>query len=79
MKTMPASEFKTHCLSLLDEVLESGEEILILKRGKPIARVLPYLRPELSPQATLLGTMRAMDDLIEPPLAADVWDVWSDR
>lgn len=74
MKTIAASEFKAHCLALLDEVSDHHEELLILKRGKPVARVIPFVQPAASPQATLLGTMVALDDLLEPALPADQWD-----
>ena len=41
-KTVKASEFKTKCLELMDEVAESGEEIIITKGGRPISRLVPY-------------------------------------
>ncbi len=75
MKTLPANEFKTHCLSLLDQVAETGEEIIILKRGKPVARLMPLATVATSPQATLIGTMLATDDLLDPPLPSDAWEV----
>ena len=34
VRTMKASEFKAKCLKLMDEVAETGEEILITKRGR---------------------------------------------
>jgi len=36
-----ASVFKARCLRLLDEVSRTGEELVILKRGRPVARVVP--------------------------------------
>lgn len=36
-----ASAFKARCLRLLDEVSRTGEELVILKRGRPVARVVP--------------------------------------
>jgi len=33
--------FKARCLRLLDEVSRTGEELLILKRGRPVARLVP--------------------------------------
>lgn len=39
MREIKASEFKAKCLKLLDEVNETGEAIIITKRGKPVARV----------------------------------------
>lgn len=41
-RTIKASEFKATCLRLMDEVEESGEEIVITKNGRPTARLLPY-------------------------------------
>ena len=41
-RTMKASEFKAKCLKLMDEVAESGEEIIITKNGKPVAKLAPY-------------------------------------
>lgn len=36
-----AGEFKTHCLSLMDQVQKSGAELVITKRGKPVAKLVP--------------------------------------
>ena len=41
-RTVKASEFKANCLKLMDEVAESGEEIVITKNGRPVSRLLPY-------------------------------------
>ncbi len=38
-KTIPASEFKARCLKILDQL--SAEGIIVTKRGRPIARVMP--------------------------------------
>lgn len=46
-RTIPAGEFKAKCLALLDEVRDSQEEIIVTKRGKPVAKVVPLSRPEL--------------------------------
>ena len=40
MKTITATEFKAKCLQLLDEVQRSGQDLVISKRGKPVARVV---------------------------------------
>jgi prevent-host-death family protein len=39
--TMPVSEFKAKCLQLLKDVETNGDRILITKRGKPVAEVVP--------------------------------------
>ncbi len=40
MREIQASEAKAHLSQLLDEV-ERGEAIVITRRGRPIARILP--------------------------------------
>lgn len=39
MKSMPAAKFKEQCLALLDSVDDEG--IVITKRGKPVAKLIP--------------------------------------
>ena len=39
---IPAGEFKAHCLKLMDEVQAQRKSIIITKRGKPIAKLVPY-------------------------------------
>ena len=51
MQTMKATEFKARCLKLMDEVQESGEEIVITKNGKPVSKLVPYC----AKASTLLG------------------------
>ncbi len=36
-----ASDFKARCLRLLDEVNDQGIEMVITKRGKPVAKLVP--------------------------------------
>jgi len=52
MKQIPAAKFKEQCLSILDRVGEDG--IIITKRGKPVAKLLP-IRAE---SAELLGKLK---------------------
>ena len=41
-KTIPAGEFKAKCLQLMDEVNASGLHLVITKRGKPVADIVPH-------------------------------------
>jgi prevent-host-death family protein len=45
-KEITATQFKAHCLKLLDEVAETGETLVVTKHGRPVARIEPPLRPE---------------------------------
>jgi prevent-host-death family protein len=40
-KTIPAGRFKQGCLAILDEVAATHEEVVVTKRGRPVARVVP--------------------------------------
>ena len=53
MKTIGAAKFKEQCLALLDQL--DGEGLVITKRGKPVARVVPYDREF----AGSIGSLRA--------------------
>ncbi len=76
MRTINASEFKAKCLALLDEVAETGEHLVILKRGRPVAEVVPPVsRDERPPQETLIGTGRILGDIVAPPLPPEAWEV----
>ena len=41
MRSIAASQFKARCLVLLDEVAETKETLVVTKRGKPVAQVVP--------------------------------------
>lgn len=52
MRQMKASQFKEKCLALLDRLEPDG--IVVTKRGKPVARVIP-IRADC---ADLIGSMK---------------------
>ena len=37
MRTIKASDFKAKCLQLMDEIAETGQEVVITKRGRPVS------------------------------------------
>jgi prevent-host-death family protein len=39
---IPAGQFKAKCLKLMDEVNLSGEEVIITKYGKAVAKLVPF-------------------------------------
>ena len=41
MKTIAAGKFKARCLTLMDDVQATRQPILITKRGKPVAKLVP--------------------------------------
>jgi prevent-host-death family protein len=78
-REVPAGEFKAKCLALLDEVNETGQELIITKRGKPTAKLIPF-RPltKRSFIGRLEGIMKINgdpDDLIKPVFPEEDWDM----
>jgi prevent-host-death family protein len=65
-----AGAFKARCLALLDRVAATGEPIVVTKRGRPVARVVP-VRASRAP--SLRGSVTVRGDLTTPIL--DGWDV----
>lgn len=67
---MPAGEFKAHCLRILDDVAESKREVIITKRGRPVAKLVPVAPSGAVPIA---GLIVEQGDLVSP--LDDSWDV----
>ncbi len=77
MKTMAISEFKTHALKLIDQVSQNHETIIVTKRGKPLARLLPYEEtPDTIEPGRLAETLVFENDIITP-LGEDLWEACS--
>jgi prevent-host-death family protein len=74
MKTMAISEFKAHALKVLDEVAKNQETILITKRGKPLAQVIPHRKPETKPIPGKLADSFVFEKDIITPLGEDLWE-----
>ncbi|MEQ1556164.1 MAG: type II toxin-antitoxin system prevent-host-death family antitoxin [Gallionella sp.] len=60
-----AGEFKAQCLQLLNGIAERRETLLITKRGKPIARVIP-VEPAQSLFGALRGSVVEECDIVAP-------------
>ena len=71
LATIAVEEFEARCLELLDEVAETGEDLVITKRGKPIARLVPVADGSLLFGA-LAGSVVAEDDIVWP--VGDTWN-----
>jgi prevent-host-death family protein len=73
---IPAGEFKAKCLKLLDEVQQQRREIVVTKRGKPVARLLPmaYDMPEIF--GRMKGTVEILGDIVGP--TGEIWNADKD-
>ena len=72
-KSIAVGEFKARCLRLLEEVRSKKDNLIITKRGVPIAEVLPISRERKSARESLLGTVLFEKDIISP--LDEPWEV----
>ena len=66
MKQISASKFKEQCLSLLDRVGEDG--IVITKRGKPVAKLIPIRTESSALIGKLKGRLKIKGDVFSTGL-----------
>jgi prevent-host-death family protein len=74
MKTMAISKFKAYALKILDQVAKSQESIVITKRGKPLAEVVPFRKSDKNPVPGKLADTLVFEKDIVSPLGEDMWD-----
>jgi prevent-host-death family protein len=72
MESLSVSEFKAKCLSVLQDINKQKKRVIITKRGKPIAEVIPH-DPD-NKEIPLEDTVVFMGDIISP-VAEEDWEV----
>jgi prevent-host-death family protein len=63
--TIGAGDFKAKCLQLLDDVAARRESLVITKRGKPVARLVP-ISPEMPLFGAMAGSVLEESDIVSP-------------
>jgi prevent-host-death family protein len=71
MKKIGAGEFKARCLTLMENVRSTREPLIITKRGKPVAKLVPVDDDKNDFIGRLEGEFRVVGD-IESPI--DGWE-----
>lgn len=74
MKRMPAGEFKARCLTVMEDVNETREPVLITKRGRPVAKLVPAERAGQDFIGRLEGRIRILGDIESPIETAETWE-----
>lgn len=72
MKSVAIGNFKDRCLALLEQVRSTHEKLVITRRGKPIAQVLPISEPEHDELTYLRGTLLMERDIVSP--TGEAWE-----
>lgn len=73
MKTMAAGKFKAQCLSVIDDVHDLKEEVVITKHGKPMAKLIPFRNQPDEIVGFMQGKGRIVGDIVSP-VDADEWN-----
>ncbi len=67
-----AGKFKAKCLKLMDKVHRTKKRIIITKRNKPIAQLVPIEEEQASLFGKMKGTVHILGDIVAP--IDEAWD-----
>jgi len=72
-KTMPAGEFKVHCLAVMDEVAAKRQSVIITKRGKAVAELIPIEKEKDDIFGFYKGKIAINGDIVSPAFSPEEW------
>jgi len=76
MKTIGATEFKARCLQIMDDVETRRTEVVITKRGRPVAKLVPVAKPRRKSVFGCLKHLASLDpdaDFVSPITPPEDW------
>lgn len=74
MLKIPAAQFKSKCLAVMDQVAESRRPVVVTKHGRPVVRILPVESDEDEIFGFLAGKGRIVGD-IENAIPVSDWNL----
>ena len=75
MKTVPAGEFKTHCLRIMDDVRKRRRPVLITKKGVGVAKLVPIEGAERDVFGCLTGEIEIIGEIEAPLVVPKAWKI----
>lgn len=75
MKTMAAAEFKARCLKVMDDVRATREAVIITKKGRPVAKLVPAETRPHDVLGCLAGNLEVVGDIEAPVKEPKEWKV----
>jgi prevent-host-death family protein len=72
-KTIPAGTFKARCLAIMDEVQAKRQAVVITKRGKPVAKLVPVEKETDDFFNFMKGKGTIVGDVVAPALTPEEW------
>ncbi len=70
MKTIAVGKFKDVCLKMLEDVAKTKTPVIVTKRGQPIVKLVPYLKP--AARRSLAGSV--VKEAGDPFSTGERWD-----
>ena len=72
------SQFKATCLAILARVKRTKKPILVLRKGEPIAQVVPPPPPSIPPSwlGSLSSSGEILGDILGPASAPEEWEAF---
>lgn len=65
-RQIPAGEFKSKCLKLMDEVQASKTPLVVTKHGKPVVTIVPFDDRRPFPFGFMRGQIKIKGDIVAP-------------
>lgn len=74
MSQMGAADFKAHCLQVMEKVRRTRKEVVITKRGVPVAKLVPADPPKKFVLGALAGKFASEGDIVGPVFSPEAWE-----
>jgi len=72
-RTMPAGKFKAQCLAVMDEVQRKRHAVVITKRGKPVAKLVPVEALQDDIFGFMKGKIKIKGNIVKPAVSLREW------
>lgn len=70
---MPAGQFKAQCLRVMEEVRTYRTPVVITKKGRPVAKLVPPDEPAAEVFGCMAGTAEIVGDILAPVVRSSAW------
>jgi len=74
MQKIPAAQFKSQCLAVMEQVSQSGRPVMVTKHGKPVVKIIPVKSDEDEIFGFLAGKVRIVGD-VENTIPLSDWNL----
>jgi len=75
MKTLAAAQFKAKCLKIMDDVQRTRESVLITKKGRAVAKLVPADSQPEDIFGCMKGEIEILGDIVAPAIPVEDWEI----